>query len=734
MDKSVSAFVSCPLFLFFGLATAQTPLAAQPTPTIRATASEVLLDLVVRDKRGKPVKNLKLGDVEIYEDGVRQDVKSFRFVGAREAQQQQVGVKEFAPGSAPPRPLRAVNLICIVFHNLDAISRGRAIAAVQEFLKNDLEPDTYVGVFNLDDRLRAVYPFTNRRNDLLQAAQSAFSLAPIDFTSAAEAVLTANPNQMTITTTVDNATHTATVNARLTGGEVSRSSVVGADVSTGSGANALRGDQVLERSDFGALQGMREEDKMIAMINQFGTLPGRKTILLTTTGLLTTGDPDRFQSVLTKANQSGITVYALDVTGMNENSTAQAANVALGQVTSVSRSQTEIVRSSGSVDNATGALGAMKQKSRQGDNTELAVRSSDSQAALRALSEGTGGFMIANTTEYKKPFQRIVDDVDAHYEAVYHPISDKYDGHLRKIDVKPSRADYHVESRSGYFAMPDLGSASATLPFETTALAVMSTTPLPHAFDFRTAGLQFRNDGALAQGALVFEVPGASLGATPRPDRKTHVVHASLLSLVKDSTGQVVDKFSLDAPYEIPDLNLAATRATPLVYTHPVSLAPGQYTVETVVLDREGKQASANSVPFDVPAPRNGADLSSVMLLQRVEPISGTPDTSDPLVFRGQRLVPFIALALKADAKPFAYFVVYPDKSSTEKPRANVEFLVDGKTMANQTVDLPAPDASGAIAMVVKAAMHTGACELRITALQGNDSSTKSVKYNVAGK
>ena len=726
MEKSASALLFGSLLLFCGAAAAQTPPPVQTLPTIRATASEVLLDLVVRDKRGKPVKSLKPADVEIYEDGVRQDVKSFRFVGAREAQQLRPEMAKTAEAAASTRPLRAVNLVCIVFHNLDPLSRGRAIAAVQEFLQNDLEPDTYVGVFNLDDRLRPVYPFTNHRNDVIKAAQSAFNVAPTDFNSASEAVLTANPNKFTITTTVDNATHTASTNAQLTGGEVSRSSVVGADVSTGAGANALRGDQVLARSDFGGIDGMREEDKVITMIKQFGALPGRKTVLLTTTGLLTTGDPDRFQSILTKANQSGITVYALDVSAMTENSTSQAANVALGQVVGVSRSQTEVVRATNGADNTTGALAAMKQKSRQGDNTEMAVRSSDTQAALRALSEGTGGFLIANTTEFRKPFQRIVDDVDAHYEAVYHPTSDRYDGHLRKIEVKLARADYRVESRTGYFAMPDIGSASTSLPFETTALAVMNTTPLPHEFDFRTAAFQFQNAGA-----LVFELPGSSLTATARPNRRTHVVHASLLSLVKDSTGQVVDKFSLDTPYEIPDPNLAAIRSTPLMFTHPVTLTPGKYTVETVVLDREGKQASTNSVPFDVAEHTKGVDMSSVMLVQRVEPVSGTPDASDPLIFKGRRLVPYVASAVSADAKPLAYFVVYPDKSNTEKPKIQVEFLVGGKSLANQTADLPAPDASGAIAMVVKAATHTGDCELRITALQGADSSTKSVKYNV---
>src|ERR1035441_8133387 len=75
--------------LLFLAATALIPGLAQdatppPLPTIRVTATEVALDLVVRDKKGRQVKNVKPGDVEIYEDGVRQQLLSFRMVPGRE--------------------------------------------------------------------------------------------------------------------------------------------------------------------------------------------------------------------------------------------------------------------------------------------------------------------------------------------------------------------------------------------------------------------------------------------------------------------------------------------------------------------------------------------------------------------------------------------------------------------------------------------------------------------------
>src|SRR5215208_2065931 len=47
---------------------------------IRLRATEVSLDIVVRDKKGRPVRDLKAPDFEVYEDGIRQNIESFRFV------------------------------------------------------------------------------------------------------------------------------------------------------------------------------------------------------------------------------------------------------------------------------------------------------------------------------------------------------------------------------------------------------------------------------------------------------------------------------------------------------------------------------------------------------------------------------------------------------------------------------------------------------------------------------
>lgn len=716
---------------------AQTAPAQEPGSTIRATAAEVLLDVVVRDRHGKPVKNLKASDFSILEDGAPQQIKSFRVMGSRDVkieQKQAAAGGEAGAATGTPRVLRPVNLVCIVFHNLDPIARTQAYQAVQEFLKYEVSPDTYFGVFVLDDRLTAVYPFSNNRPAVLQAAQANFPMRPMAFELASEEVLTANPTAVTLSVAVNQATHTASVTSAVTGGELSKTSVVSAAVDSGAGANALRGDRVRERSDFGNLFGMRETDKIITMIDQLGTLPGRKTVLLITTGLLTTGDPERFQSIVEKANQAGVTVNALDVTGLNDNPSAQAGNLALGNVAAVSRSQTQIVQAGAGVDNTMGALGAMKQKSRQGDDMEMAVRASDVQASLRALADGTGGTMAANTNDYRKFFQKVAEDVDSHYEVSYRPSVDRLDGSLRKVEVKLARPDLSVESRAGYFAMPELAGSAPMRSYEAMGLAVLSAQPPPRAFDFYSSVYQFRGESSTAPNTLAFELPGTSLAARPNPETGMQSLHASLVALVKDARGEVVDKFSVDSPYEVPAANLAAVRAQPITFTHPIRLAPGRYQLETAVLDREAGKASVRVTPFEAPAAPRGVGMSSAVLVQRIDPSGGKKDPSDPLLLKGNHLVPLLRSDLRPEEKPFVYFVVYPDKTSPDKPKLGVELLVDGKTLANQTADLPAPDATGAIPMVVRAAMHAGKCELKITATQGSQSASTQVSYNVAGK
>src|SRR6266850_4414754 len=79
--SKVIAFVLLFVLVVTPLSTlGQTPSTQQGEEKIVAGTTEVVFDAVVKDKKGRPVKDLKSEDFQITEDGVPQEVRSFRLV------------------------------------------------------------------------------------------------------------------------------------------------------------------------------------------------------------------------------------------------------------------------------------------------------------------------------------------------------------------------------------------------------------------------------------------------------------------------------------------------------------------------------------------------------------------------------------------------------------------------------------------------------------------------------
>ena len=69
-------------------------------PIIRSTTQEVLLDVVVRDKKEHLIRNLKPEEIRVLEDGVPQKVQSFRFTDTESDEQQVAAAQPGASKSA----------------------------------------------------------------------------------------------------------------------------------------------------------------------------------------------------------------------------------------------------------------------------------------------------------------------------------------------------------------------------------------------------------------------------------------------------------------------------------------------------------------------------------------------------------------------------------------------------------------------------------------------------------
>ena len=91
---ALSTLVSIPVTLC-----QTTPPAAPPDrPVIHTSTREVLLDMVVRDKHHHAVTDLRPEEVQIYEDGVLQNVRVFRSI--RGAEQPEPKAEPWPPNTA----------------------------------------------------------------------------------------------------------------------------------------------------------------------------------------------------------------------------------------------------------------------------------------------------------------------------------------------------------------------------------------------------------------------------------------------------------------------------------------------------------------------------------------------------------------------------------------------------------------------------------------------------------
>src|SRR6266446_6612925 len=162
----------------------QTPAPQQGEDKVVTGTTEVIFDAVVKDKKGRPVKDLHAEDFQITEDGVQQEVKSFRLVAGDtpESAASPSKTEAVVGPKATARVLEAFNAgrigtVALVFDRLSADSRTRARDAAIAYLGNGLGQSDFVGVFGIDLKLSVFQTFTNDEKLIRPAIDRAGSSA-----------------------------------------------------------------------------------------------------------------------------------------------------------------------------------------------------------------------------------------------------------------------------------------------------------------------------------------------------------------------------------------------------------------------------------------------------------------------------------------------------------------------------------------------------------------------------
>ena len=714
------------LALLAGVLLSASGMWAQEPTTIRTSVREVVVDVVVHDKHGKLARKVQPGEVTLLDDGVRQEITSMRLVsGGEEPRLQNASsvAAVTARASGGFSPLRTVNMVSMVFQDLTPDTRKPALDAALEFLRNEQRPNTWIGVFTLDDAgVHPMVAYTNNQAALTEAIRRAASGQLRTLSASAQQIFTAVglERELSFNPPPPPVQAGSAPPPPSTGGlgfGPNTGAFVDASTATGDEASdAVNNPLARQGIHYQRVVAVRELHSLGWLISQLAFMPFHKTVIMFSPGIdRPASERDYWQKMITEANRANISFYIADLRASSGGATVATASQS--RASGLSQSQNKPPQSGKD----------LMDRSQEFDVSEHATAEANLHLAQVDLAESTGGFVLTDFGQ--RMLKRVMDDVETHYELTFRPTSPGYDGRYHRINVKLDQGDLRVEARPGYFAVPaesDDGLGAPVLA----GLRALNTTPLPRAFDYRTEALRFlRNDGRL-EAAVVFDLPKSSLAATPVPDRK-HRIHPSFLALIKDSSGQVVGQFSADAPEMVSDAGLSASGAGRLQFSRHLTLEPGRYTLETAIVDWESGRTSAAVSQYDW-SKREAPGLSAIVLVRRSENVTGVADPADPLVHEGKRILPSLFAQLEPGAQSSIFFRVYPDAGNAVRPRLRAQFFLDGRLLADQTADLPAPDASGSIPVLIQAPGRPGSNEMKLTVLQGRASSSGQIQYTIA--
>ena len=695
---------------------AQQPTAQSPTPapSIKTESRAVRVDVIVTDKKGNYIHDLKAGDFRVYEDNKQQPVTNFAF-GAD---------PQLSPGLQR-------RYIILFFDNstMELSDQPQARAAAAKFIDENAGPDRVMAVVDFGGALRIKQNFTGDSARLKLAVQSIGTSA-------------VQPNS--------NASNSGSVSS---GG-------LSSDGPSTAGSIMLDNSM----SNFGVqtlLLAIRDMAKNLASI------PGRKSMILFTAGFAIT--PER-QSELTATidvcNKANVAIYPLDVRGLvspmsfvpNNSHKAPSFSSSLAPFKTEAFRQTgatlqlasyQPISASGPAyfqhgggggaggggghggggtggggtggggtggggtggggtgggggkggtgGGGTGGGGGKGGTGGTPVNTfgnpnytqpraivpPFPTSATTNQQPLYELAEGTGGFPIFNTNDLFAGLQKIAREQNEYYLLGYAP-AESPAGSCHTLKVKVEGQPANVRARSGYCNVKPsdvLAGKPIEKELETRAAASAATAggSLETPFFYTSANEARVN--------LAMEIPSNTIDFA-KVKGKYHA-DVNVLGIAYRPDGTVASRFSDEISMDFEKDDWQKFQQSPMRYQNQFSVAPGQYKLD-VVLSGGGQKFGKYEAPLVI-EPYDGKtfSLSSVALSNQMRRVSDTEGNLDadlladrmPMIVQGIELTPSGSNHFKKTDHVVLYAQVYdPRLADSNPPIIGCQYaVIDQKT------------------------------------------------------
>jgi VWFA-related protein len=708
---------------------AQQPVSPSGVVTLHAGAKEVLLDVVVRDKKGQRVTNLEPGALEILDNGVPRKITSFRLIeGDQAIAGGEPGPQTKPAGNQTRRTIdieRQIRLVTLIFNRLDLNARTIARTAALDLLKNEFPQNVYMGVLVLGDSLQALQPFTNDIGLLRKAVAHATSGAYTEFISDSARIEQEMQQQLGPAKAGESIGEHVQAVSDGTGGS-------GGKGPSGDPAGAAMAQMMLNMLQLARTSELAQTGRsaiwgLIDVVSQQYRLPGRKSILFFSSGFgIPQGMEEPWRVLISTANRFNVTFYSIDARGLGTTAMNQEAVSELKDAASASRA------------NLRKGTGLVTPAMAQAFDTAINSGKANTQDTLADLAQSTGGILIANTNDFRDQLRKVSEDIETYYELTYDPQIDKYDGAFHKIEVHSSRAGLRIQTRSGYFALPpSAGNGDVILaPYELPLIQSLVMRPLPRDFAFQSAGMHFRGPDHEPEVSVVLDVPMANVTLQRANPTAPYEGSLAYIALVRNAAGEVVHKLRGEVPLAATSDQMEPFKQSHFIYHEHLALGPGRYTLEAAVSDKAGSKTSARKSVFLVPPGGPALGLSSVALVRTVRDKNDNTSNQDPFLMSDKLVTPTISPSFNKNTTTGLsfYLVIYPDKTGHAKTELSMQFTRDGDQLGGASPPLPDPDAAGRIQYIATAPtekMPPGNYQVLFLVKQGPEVARESVTFTL---
>jgi len=394
-----------------------------PELSFPAEIQQVVVDVVVTDKKGNPITGLTAADFALTEDGKPQPITSF----------EAIQLPERVSDVPPPKPRLSSNqspeaqagrTFAIVFDDVHMapFQAHRAKAAVAEFLKSGVREGDRVTLAAAGGGAWWSTRMEAGREELITLLKRLDGrrmpdMAP-DRMSDYEAMRIHVYGDAQVEARVARRFETFGVNP---GSTYSNQSSTGL---------AMDGDPMVRgrAADvyFQAVSRNRITlEVMERVLSSLQGVKGRKSLVLVSEGFIYDPNLDEFKRVIESSRRSNVAIYFLDTRGLGGLSVYASAQFGP----------------------------ALPEQ----DLGSAFMETLDASEGSESLAADSGGFSVKNTNDLARGITRIAQENRSYYLLGYTPSNTARDGRFRKIQVKlPGRKSIEVRARKGYYA-PGVG-------------------------------------------------------------------------------------------------------------------------------------------------------------------------------------------------------------------------------------------------------------------------------------